>query len=95
MAQLTDEQMLAKVKTALGITGDFQDDVLMEYVTEAKSFMVSAGVSASVASSSEAAGEVTRLVSDLWNYGTGTAKLSEYAVQRLIQLALKGGGEDA
>lgn len=95
MAQLTDEQLLGKVKTALGITGDFQDETLKGYVEEAKSFMIGAGVPASVASSDEAAGCIARLVSDLWNYGSGTAKISEYAAQRVAQLALKGATGDA
>ena len=91
MAQLTNEQLLAKVKKALGITGDYQDEVLAEYVQEALSFMKGAGVSPEVASSDEGSGCVARLVSDLWNYGSGTAKISEYAAQRVTQLALKGG----
>lgn len=84
---LTDDQILTKVKAALGITGNYQDETLKVYVAEAKSFMLRAGVTKSKAESEEAGGLYALLVSDLWNYGSGSVKLSEYAVQRVIQLA--------
>ena len=34
-------------------------------------------------------GIVTRGVSDLWNYGAGEGKFSEYFLQRATQLAYK------
>lgn len=97
---LTDDQILAKVKAALGITGTYQDETLKVYVAEAKSFMRRAGVPKAKAESEEAAGTYALLVSDLWNYGSGSVKLSEYAVQRVIQLAespdtAEGGQADA
>lgn len=88
MAQLNDQEILAKVKTALGITGDFNDATLSEYIAEAKSFMIQSGVSQAKTQSAEAAGLIARLVSDLWSYGPGSVKLSEYTAQRLTQLAV-------
>lgn len=81
--------MLEKVKNALGITGDYQDETLKGYIEEVQSFMVEAGVPDEVVYSDISAGVVARGVSDLWNYNSG--KLSEYFYQRVAQLAYKGG----
>lgn len=80
--------MLAKVKSALGIEGTYQDSTLSEYIDEVSAFLTDSGVSAERIT----AGIVARGVSDLWSYGAGNGKLSEYFMQRASQLALKGGG---
>lgn len=77
--------MLEKVKTALGITGTYQDGLLAEYISEVTAFLSDAGVP----SASQTVGIVARGVADLWNYGAGDGKLSEYFIQRAIQLAYK------
>lgn len=77
--------MLEQVKNALGITGDYQDLTLTEYIDEIMSFLVDAGV----AEANITAGIVARGVSDLWNYGSGNGTLSEYFKQRVTQLAYK------
>ena len=84
---LTAEELLTKIKKGLGITGNYQDETLLFYIDEVKSYMISAGVSKEVCNSSEAVGVIMRGVADLWNYGSGTIKLSEYFIQRLIQLS--------
>lgn len=76
--------ILEKVKKALGITGEYQDTTLKEYIEEVEKYMVSAGVPIEVVNSNVSAGVITRGVSDLWNYDSG--KLSEYFYQRVIQL---------
>ncbi len=76
---------LSEVKNALGITGDFQDDTLQVYFDEVIDFLVDAGV----AESNITNGLVARGVSDLWNYGSGAGRLSEYFLQRAAQLSLK------
>lgn len=76
--------ILDKVKKSLGITGEYQDDTLKEYVNEVKLYLIDAGVPEAVADSDVSAGVIARGVSDLWNYGTG--KLSEYFYQRVTQL---------
>lgn len=86
---MTADELLAKVKVGLGITGDYQDDTLKFYIDEVKAFMRSAGVAETVVNSSEAAGIIMRGVADLWNYGSGSVKLSEYFIQRAIQLSVK------
>ena len=81
------DTMLMKVKNALGITGNYQDNTLSEYIAEVTAFLMDAGVSQNDITS----GIVARGVSDLWNYGSGNGKLSEYFMQRAAQLSYKGG----
>lgn len=81
---MTDAQLTA-VKNALGITGDYQDDTLTEYITEVEEFLLDAGVkSANITN-----GILARGVADLWNYGSGDGKLSAYFIQRATQLSYK------
>lgn len=77
---------LADIKSALGITGDYMDATLQCYMDEVVEFILDAGVS----SSNITTGVVARGVSDLWNYGAGQGKLSEYFYQRVSQLTFKG-----
>lgn len=77
-------EILKKVKTALGITGSYQDNTLMEYIVEVKLFLQDLGVPKQVVDSDAAAGVISRGVSDLWNYESGD--LSKYFYQRAIQL---------
>ena len=76
---------LANVKTALGVTGDYQDATLTEYFNEVVAFLNDAGVT----SANITTGIVARGVSDLWNYGAGEGKLSDYFMQRATQLSYK------
>ena len=78
---------LSKVKKALGITGEYQDETLTVYIDEVKAYMVSAGVPEEVIESDVSAGVIARGVTDLWNYNGGGGKLSEYFYQRVSQLA--------
>ena len=73
------------VKSALGITGDFQDETIQIYIDEVVEFLVDSGVS----ERNITAGIVARGVSDLWNYGGATGKLSPYFMERAAQLAYK------
>lgn len=79
---------LEKVKDALGITGDYHDKTLTEYIEEVNDFLVDAGVPRNRITS----GVVAKGVSDLWNYGEGKGKLSQYFIMRASQLSLKGSG---
>ena len=78
-------EILEKVKASLGITGDYQNATLSEYIAEVKEYMRASGVPAKIVESEKAAGTIARGVSDLWNYGDG--KLSEYFMQRVTQMA--------
>jgi len=73
------------VKAALGITGDYQDRTLEQYIEEVEDFLRDAGV----AETNITCGIVARGVSDLWNYGSGTGKLSQYFLRRASQLSFK------
>lgn len=82
---MTDAQMLAAVKAALGIEGTYQDDTITEYIGEVIGYLTGAGVKAS----NITPGVVARGVADLWSYGAGGGKLSEYFMQRATQLSYK------
>ncbi len=77
---------LDDVKSAIGITGTYQDATLQQYIDEVVAFLTDAGVKTANITS----GIVARGVSDLWNYGAGEGKLSDYFMMRASQLALKG-----
>lgn len=83
---MTHAEMLSKVKAALGVEGTYQDNTISEYISEVVAFLTDAGVSAD----NITAGVVARGVSDLWNYGAGNGKLSDYFMQRAAQLSYKG-----
>lgn len=80
---------LSNIKDMLGITGGYQDKTLQGYVDEVIAYMVDAGVKKEVAEGQSAVGVVARGVSDLWNYGSGETKLSDYFKERVIQLAFR------
>jgi hypothetical protein len=82
-----EKELLEKVKSALGITGTFQDNTLAIYIDEVKAYMLDAGVKQTIIDSSASVGVIVRGVADLWNYGSGDATLSTYFMQRVIQLA--------
>ena len=83
---MTQEQMLAYVKESLGIAGTYLDNTITQYIDEVMDFFKGAGVD----TDNVKPGLVARGVSDLWNYGTGAGKLSEYVMQRATQLSYKG-----
>lgn len=86
LEMLTAEQLLEKVKSSLNVSGKHFDTTLQHYIEEVKCYLNSAGVRADVLSSSLAVGCIARGVADLWNYGNGDTKLSEYFYQRAEQL---------
>ena len=42
---MNDAELLTKVKKALGIEGNYQDNTISEYIEEVMSFLTDAGVS--------------------------------------------------
>lgn len=82
---MADAVMLEKVKKALGIEGDYQDDTISEYIDEITDFLLDAGIKPQHITS----GIVSRGVSDLWNYGAADGKLSSYFLERATQLSYK------
>ena len=85
MSQNTETTILAEVKKSIGITGDYQDGTLQNWIDEAVAFLKDAGV----ADSNMTPGIIARGVLDLWNYGAGDGKFSDYFLMRASQLALK------
>jgi hypothetical protein len=81
-----NDELLIKVKKGLGITGDYQDDTLLIYINEVEDFMRGAGVSDAIINSNSSVGVITRGVSDLWDYGSGSTGLSPYFKERVVQL---------
>lgn len=90
---MSEAEILKAVKSALGITGEYLDGTLTMYINEAKQYLTDAGVSPAVVSSSASLGVITRGVSDLWSYGSGEGKLSDYFYQRATQLIYKSAEE--
>ena len=89
MTTLTPEQLLARVKLSIGVTGNYQDGTLEEHIKDVKDILRDAGVRAAVVDSDKAVGCIARGVSDLWNLGAGGGVLSPVFFQRVIQLAYK------
>ena len=83
---MADFSILAAVKNALGITGEYQDATIKIYMDDVMAYMESAGVPTAVINSSKSVGVIARGVTDLWNYNGGAGKLSEYFYQRVGQL---------
>jgi hypothetical protein len=86
LTKVTETEILEKVKLSLNVSGPHFDTTLQEYIAEVKGYLLSAGVSGEVLSSTLAVGCISRGVADLWNYGNGDTKLSEYFYQRAAQL---------
>lgn len=86
---MTDDVLLAEVKGALGITGDFQDGPLRTHIRDVKEYLIDGGVKESVINSRSSVGVIIRGVTDLWDYGSGQGKLSSYFMMRATQLAYK------
>lgn len=83
---ITEAELLSKVKQSLNITGDQFDATLQLYIDDVKGYLTSAGVREDVLGSTLSVGCISRGVADLWNYGNGDTKLSEYFYQRAAQL---------
>ena len=80
------DELLSKVKNALGITSTAQDETLKVYITGIKNYMISAGVLSEVVEDKQSQGAIVAGVTDTWNYGGGEIKLSPYTKERIIQL---------
>jgi len=96
---MEDNELLNGVKTRLGITGSYHDNLFMAYIEDVKAYLLSAGVKPRVINGSSSIGCIARGVADLWNYGAGEGEFSEVFNQRLIQLAMpdssmEDGSED-
>ena len=73
------------VKGALGITGNYLDAAIQAHFDEVVGYLTDAGVSPEKIT----VGVAARGVSDLWNYGSGAGRLSDYFYERAKQLSLR------
>lgn len=73
------------VMTALGL-GEYQEATISVYFDEVVEFIKAAGVPEAAITT----GLVARGIVDIWNYGSGEGRLSEYFKMRVAQLALNG-----
>ena len=80
---------LESVKKSLGITGNYQDETIKEYIKEVKRYLIDGGIDRSIVESQSTVGIIARGVADLWNYGSGGTSFSPYFIQRVIQLSSK------
>jgi len=87
---MTENELLSKVKIALGVTGNYLDETLEIYISEVKQYIRDSGVPDEVLESSQAVGVIARGVADLWGGGSSGTKLSEYFFQRVTQLKYRG-----
>lgn len=91
--------LLEKIKEMLGITGNYHDALLQNYIDEVKQYLLDGGVQSEVVESMASTGAIAKGVIDLWDYGSGNGKLSPYFKERAIQLAMKskstGGGTES
>lgn len=85
---MTDTELLEKVKKAIGVGGTYHDETLMIYIDEVKEYMLAAGINKNIVNGRKVLGAICRGVLDLWNYGSGNTTLSNYFMQRVIQLSL-------
>jgi len=88
---MTDQELLAEVKTGLGIpevTTGF-DAVLMQKLKAIKGYMLGAGVSDTVMESDSAVGAIVIGVTDMWSIQGGEAKFSPLFHSLVSQLAIE------
>ena len=88
---ITREQLLARVKTARNITGEYHDGRVLTYIDEVKQYLLGAGVPAAVLETDTVVGIITIGVDDLME----EKALSAYFKERAIQLALSPATEEA
>lgn len=86
--------LVDEIKTRLGITGTYHDELLSAYAEDVKAYMLSAGVNNTLLEDKRSIGAISRGVADLWNLGAGNGKFSEVFFQRVIQLVLLNDGEE-
>ena len=77
---------LTDVKTALGITGEYQDQKIQLYINTVEEFLKNSGVKEQAID----AGVVAIGVTDLWSYESGEGKFSKTFMMLATQLALRG-----
>lgn len=92
MAKLSKDQLLARVKAAKGITGDYMDARLESYIDDAQHYLRAGGVRDSLLYDTRAAGAIVRYVTDQLD---GDGAVSDFVDKRIAQLELEPEEEGA
>lgn len=74
---MTDIELLAKVKSGLGITGTATDDTISIKMLAVKQYMFNAGVIIEQIETDLGIAALTVGVNDLWNLASGEVKFSQ------------------
>ena len=74
---MTDIELLAKVKSGLGITGTATDDTISIKMLAVKQYMLNAGVTIEQIETDLGIATLTVGVNDLWNLASGEVKFSQ------------------
>lgn len=85
---MDEKELLIKVKRDMGLTGEYHDEVIKDYIQYVKDFLIDGGVPKEVVDSSASVGAITQGVNDMW--GNEGAGFSNLFIMRAIQLASKG-----
>ena len=73
---MSDAELLAKVKSGLGLFGEYTDDTISLKMLAVKQYMVNAGVTTEQVETELGIVTLTVGVNDLWNLTSGEVKLS-------------------
>lgn len=90
MAKLSKEQLLARVKNARGITGDYMDARLESYIDDAQHYLRAGGVRASLLFDTRAAGAIVRYVSAALD----EEPVPDFVDKRIAQMELEPEEDD-
>lgn len=91
---MNDLEILSKVKKALGMSGDYQDELLEIYIASAMDFMKNAGVSETAIRDKKSVAVIARGVIDSWSYLGGKGKFSPLFTEMVEQLRMTRGSEE-
>lgn len=94
MANVDDITLTTNIKTRLGITGDYQNALILALANDVKKYLISAGIAEDVVNDDMSVGVISRGVADLWNFGSGDGQFSQLFIQRTIQLTMATIEED-
>lgn len=83
---MSEEQLLLEIKSALGITGEYQDPTLKVHIQIVKNDMLESGVLEEVVNSEKALGAFVMGVRDLWTNESGKAQFSPFYIQQVVKL---------
>lgn len=91
---MEEYKYLEKIKKAIGIEGDFQDNTLKILVAEVIEDMIDSGVNRTIAMSEKAIGTVAIGLNDIWTNTSGKVVHSPYFTERCIKLSYEDVRED-